>query len=120
MGDPVGPAQERLTVDHASSEQFNRAVGSLADGALIFPAPFDLATAAGLAANDIDGADAVDVEAATRGEIGLHYHVQITQIVDGRPDLRRPVVDTTVADPRLLRSLLGDVARLTTSTEGHS
>lgn len=118
MGNPFGPSQEQLAAAcRTSTERFHRAVGSLAHGELIFEAPFDLATAAGLAANDTDGPEAVDIEAATRGEVIVHYHVQITQVVDGQPELRRQLVDTVV-DQQLLRPLLGDVVRVTTPAEG--
>lgn len=111
MASSVGPRPEQLAPAHrAAPETFQRAVGSLTDGALMFPAPFDLVTAAALAGNDIDGEDAVTVAEAVRGSVDVRYHVQITQVVDDQPDLRREVIDAVV-DTDQLRPLLRDVIR---------
>ena len=114
-----GPDRETLApAQRASAQQFRKAVGSLADGGVVFPAPFDLGTAAGLADNDADDTDAVDICTAVAAETAIRYHVQITQVVDDRPDLRRQIIDT-VTDPQYLRPLLADAIRtITTPTEG--
>jgi len=109
MVNSVGPTSEQLTpAQRTEPETFQRAVGPLTDGALVFPAPFDLVTAAVLAGNDIDGEDAVDVADAIREGTGVRYHVQITQVVEDQPAMRREVVDAVV-DPDRLCPLLRDV-----------
>lgn len=117
MSNSVGPASEQLApAQRESPEKFLNAVGTIADGALVFPVPFDLASAAALAGNDIAGEDAVCAASAAHTGTTIRYHVQISQVVDGQSDLRREVVDAVV-DQDQLRPLLRDALRNVTTPE---
>ncbi len=115
MAQSIGPARENLAPDQCpSAAAFHCTIGPLAEGGVIFPAPFDLGTAVALADNDTDGSDAVDICDAVSAEVAVRYHVQITQVIDDRPDLRRQVIDT-VTERQQLPALLADALRSITT-----
>ncbi len=71
----------------------------------MFPAPFDLASSAALAANDDCGelAEKVFALAAARD---CGYAVTITAMPSGSVAMRRPVIDTTVTSTGTLIAVL--------------
>lgn len=86
--------------------EFAAAVSSLARGELTFPAPFDLSSAAALAANIDQGATAQSLFEVTAAR-DCAYDVRIVARCAGQPELeRREVLDTSVASTGLLVALL--------------
>lgn len=86
------------------------AVSDLADGALMFPPPFDLATSSALAVNTDSGDLAEKLyDAAPRT---CQFEVKITELAQGAgfEPVRREVVNTVVFSTRLLLALLDSVA----------
>lgn len=105
-GDP-----ESISNDREKLAAFLAAVTDLAEGALVFPPPFDLATSSALALNNDLGDLAEKLfEVSALRDCG--FHVQITALAPGTDTqpLRRDVVNTTVGSVRLLLALLDDVA----------
>lgn len=91
--------------DKGLEEQFQRVAAAVADGGLVMPAPFDLASAAALAANS-DTGDAAEGMFAVTATRESKYEVRIVEIQD---EDRRALVDTTCAGQGPLFQLLEDV-----------
>lgn len=87
-------------------EQFAQTVAALADGELTFDPPFDIASAAALAANMDVGDIALALWSVT-AQRDVHYTVQIHALVPGQPALEpREILDTTVSSTANLVALL--------------
>lgn len=86
-------------------DQFMTVVAHLTRGALTFPAPFDLASSAALAKNDDTGALAARMFEATAAR-DCGYEVTITALTPDTDELRREIINTTVAGTALLFALL--------------
>lgn len=98
--------------------RFHQVVAVLADGALMYPPPFDLATSLALAAN-IDTGDLAEKLHAVTAARDTKYQVTIYQC-DDEHGMRREVVDTTVSSSSLLQVLLEAVLdELETATTHH-
>jgi hypothetical protein len=90
--DELGPAAERC-LPHVSDDAFDAVIGALAEGALLYPAPFDPASSAVLA--DIQGPvgpRAWDFE-GLRATVPTAYDIRITAVAGTQ---RRDVVRTQV------------------------
>lgn len=92
--------------DRGLEEQFLQIATDVAEGGLVMPAPFDLASAAALAVNS-DSGDAAEGMFAVTAARESKYEVRIIEIQD--VDLRRELVDTTCTGQGPLFQLLEDV-----------
>ncbi len=118
-GEAFGPATERLTpAQRAGDDQFVAAVSLLADGELIFPPPFDLATAAALCRNTSGGDAAERNFERACDAVPRQFRLRLHQVAPGTGVEPREIVDTTV--PGLLQILTivhGLVAEMLTDDE---
>lgn len=71
----------------------------------MFPPPFDLATSLALAAN-IDRGDLAERLFEVTAARDTQFEVAIYARCPDNPDMRRQIVDTTVASTKLLTALL--------------
>jgi hypothetical protein len=95
MRDPeVGPAMEHVP-GQRPSEQFDQVIGSLADGALVFPPPFDLATTVALGGNASRDTAAVAAFGAARDRICTQVRIRLDE-VDPDTATHREILDVTV------------------------
>lgn len=79
-------------------DRFERAVGSLGNGSLLLPPPFDVTTSAALAANRSKGEEAVRSFATTRAGMRRSFRMQIHEVVEGSDDIApREIVSTVQA-----------------------
>lgn len=85
---------------------FASAISDLADGNLMFPAPFDLASSAALAAN-VDSGEIAEKLFAVTAQRDTGYRVVIYATAPGVED--REVVNTTVTSTGLLLVLLDEL-----------
>lgn len=97
--------QESTPSDSTLTEQFLSVVAAVADGGLLMPAPFDLASSAALAANSDTGPAAEGMFAVTARR-NSRYEVRITEIQD---DISRDLVNTTCTGRGPLFALLDTV-----------
>lgn len=106
MVDPDSREGDSRSTDAA----FATAIGSLTDGALLFPPPFDLASSAALARNATDGSDAVTQFPLNR--TGTQYRILIVEEpVDGTTGIEpRDIINCTVQDRHAAAALLGTLA----------
>lgn len=84
-------------------------MGSLAEGALIFPEPFDLLTSAALARNGARRREAEVLFAATRAGMVPHYRVSVTEELAGSAETRE-VVNCVLTDRKVVAAMLMDLA----------
>jgi hypothetical protein len=82
-----------------------RVAGAVADGGLVMPPPFDVASSAALAANSDKGEMADKLFDVTAARASM-FEVRITEI---QGDNRRDLVDTVCAGEGPLFQLLDDV-----------
>lgn len=89
---------------------FMAAVAVLAEGELTFPAPFDLAASAALGDN-VDVGSIAERLFEVSVQRDCRYRVSIHELAPtDRPDaVSRPLLDTTVANSRLLVHVLDDL-----------
>lgn len=93
-----------------SEDVFDTTVGSLTEGAMCFPVPFDLASSVALARNAISGDDAVDQFHLNRQE-PVSYRLLVVEQVIGDPSVPgREVLNCVVQDRRAAAALLGTLA----------
>lgn len=91
--------------DRDLEEQFLAIAVDVAEGALVMPAPFDVASSAALAANEQTG-DAAEGMFTVTAARESRYEVRIVEVQD---DVAREVVDTTCNGQGPLFALLEDV-----------
>ncbi len=105
-GPGIGPRAESLPGVDQVDQRFAATIGALTEGAYRFPRPFDLATSAALADNDLSGPPAESMFGAVRARTPARYHIAVTEVAGAQ---RRVVVDV-VLDQQVAAALLGDVA----------
>lgn len=106
----IGPAREHVPPAQRDPDRFARTVGTLTEGALRFPAPFDLAASAALADNPLTGTTAERLFEAVRAHLSRRFHIQVHEVIGDAPEpWRREVVDC-VCDPAVAVALLLTVA----------
>jgi hypothetical protein len=91
--------------DSRLGQQFLEIAADVAEGGLVFPPPFDVASAAALAANEETGNTAEGMFAVTAARQS-RYMVRIVEVQD---EVEREVVDTTCIGQGPLFALLEDV-----------
>jgi hypothetical protein len=94
--------------DAEIAERFTEVVAGLANGSLLFPPPFDFATSLALAANIDLGALAQQLFDVTAAR-DTKYEVSIYACSGDHENVRRQIIDTTVASTQVLYALLEHV-----------
>jgi hypothetical protein len=119
MAPDVGPSRERLTSPPDLDEQFARTVGAVTDGEMTFPVPFDLRSAAALAANDSSGAYAIKLFNFLRSVSTPRYRIQFTELAGDDAVVERALIDCVLDNPVVAAALVGHLAQqLTKDSEG--
>lgn len=105
-GTPVPRDTESTHSDKDGAEKFHVVVSALSEGALTFPAPFDLSSSAALAANTDEGRIAQELFRVT-AERDCAYEVLIRAVPQGEEKVgEREVLATKVTSKRQLIVLL--------------
>lgn len=105
-GTPVPRDTESTHSDRDGVQTFQDVISALAEGALTFPAPFDLPSSAALAANADTGVIAQELFRVTAAR-DCAYEVLIVAVPQGdEPVGERGVLDTKVTSKRQLINLL--------------
>lgn len=123
MFDDVGsPRHERARTGEPvlseSQEQFAEAIGSLTQGELTFPAPFDLVSSWALARNANEGDAALESFARDTNSGSRRFQIRIHAL--SGEDSRREIIDTVVTGPRVAAQLLAGLAIDMVNGEDHN
>lgn len=105
MSNDIGPGLERTALTEDVVEEFHAVMGALAEGALVFPSPFDASSTVALGRNFCRGERAVTVFETERATLTNRYRIQISEEFDDEP-LRREVMNVAHDDPRILIGMI--------------